>query len=394
MLKMEQVDLKNKTVLIREDFNVPMKNGKITHTARIDAALPTIRNALVQGAKVILMSHLGRPTEGHFDPAFTLQPIAEYLGMCLQEKVPLFQLGQPLPINKTGEVAMLENVRFLPGEEQNDPRLAKQLAALGEVFIMDAFAVAHRAQASTSGVAQFAPIACAGPLLQKELEAIEQVLVHPKHPVVAIVGGSKVSTKLNLLSNLLDKVDTLVVGGGIANTFLAALNFPIGQSLYEESLIPVAKQMLQQAKSQGKSLWLPEDVVVAQNIEDRETKIKSCDQVTELDKIFDIGPKSRQSLAQVIASAKTILWNGPVGAFEYESFTEGTKSVALAIAESQAFSVAGGGDTLAAIEQFNIANRISYLSTGGGAFLEALEGKTLPAVAALNARQAAGVNHA
>lgn len=251
MLTMDQVDLNNQTVLIREDFNVPMQNGKITHTARIDAALPTIRDALLNGAKVILMSHLGRPIEGQFDPAFSLHPIAEYLGMRLQEHVPLFQLGEKMPILKPGEVAMLENVRFLPGEEQNDPALSKKLASLCQIFVMDAFAVAHRAQASTCGVAQFAPIACAGPLLQKELQAIEQILTHPEHPVLAIVGGSKVSSKLKLLSHLLDKVDTLVVGGGMANTFLAALNFPVGSSLFEETLIPVAKAMLQQAKRAG-----------------------------------------------------------------------------------------------------------------------------------------------
>lgn len=385
MLTMEKVPLKDKVVLIREDFNVPMKNGHITHTARIDAALPTIKKAMEMGAKIILMSHLGRPEEGHFDAAFSLAPIAAYLRECLKQPVPLFQVGETVPLLKSGEVALLENVRFLPGEERNAPELAKKLAALCDVFVMDAFAVAHRAQASTCGVAEFAAIACAGPLLQKELNAIHSVLVQPHRPVVAIVGGSKVSTKLKLLTNLIDKVDVLVVGGGIANTFLAADGVPIGDSLFEPDLIAIAKALLEKAKLQRKTIWLPTDVVVAPQM-DGMAITKPCTEVKTGEKIFDIGPLSQQSLAQVIEQAKTILWNGPVGVFEVPSFQAGTRSLADAIAKSSAFSVAGGGDTLAAIEQFQVEDKVSYLSTGGGAFLEALEGKSLPAVAVLELR--------
>lgn len=386
MLTMEEVSLKDKWVLIREDFNVPMAHGHITHTARIDCALPTIKKVQALGAKIILMSHLGRPKEGHFDSALSLAPIAAYLRECLHQNVPLFQLSEEIPALKSGEVALLENVRFLPGEEENSPALAKKLASLCEVFVMDAFAVAHRAQASTCGVGEFAPIACAGPLLQKELQAIDKILGEPKPPVVAIVGGSKVSTKLKLLTNLLDKVDVLVVGGGIANTFLAAKEYPIGDSLYEPELVATAKTLLEKANAQGKIIWLPEDVVVAPDLTADKATIKNCQEVVKGDKIFDIGPISQQNLAKTIQAAKTILWNGPVGVFEQAAFEEGTKYLANAIANSSAFSVAGGGDTLAAIEQFQVADKISYLSTGGGAFLEALEGVTLPAVAVLESR--------
>lgn len=383
MLTMDHIDLNNQRVLIREDFNVPMKDGAITHTTRIDSALPTIQQALSNNAKVILMSHLGRPKEGVFDPALSLKPIAEYLQTKLKQNITLFQLGDIVPGLKAGEVALLENVRFLEGEEENSEALSKQLASLCDIFVMDAFAVAHRAQASTCGVAQAAPIACAGPLLQKELQAVDAILKHPKPPVVAIVGGSKVSTKLQLLENLLNKVDTLVVGGGIANTFLAALGHNVGASLYEPDLMPMAKGLLDKAKAQGKTIWLPEDVVVALSMDAKEGQVKSIFEISEEDKIFDIGPKARDSLSSILLRAKTILWNGPVGVFEVPTFSEGTKCLANAIAQSDAFSVAGGGDTLAAIEQFQVQDSISYLSTGGGAFLEALEGKVLPAVAAL-----------
>lgn len=387
MLKMEEVSLTDQWVLIREDFNVPMKEGKITHTARIDASLPTILKAVSAGAKIIVMSHLGRPTEGRFQSEFSLGPIADYLGACLNQKIPLFALGDPLPVLKPGEVAMLENCRFLAGEEHNSPTLAKQLAALCQVFVMDAFAVAHRAQASTCGVANFAPKACAGPLLQKELAAINQVLIQPKRPMVAIVAGSKVSTKLNLLNNLLDKVDVLVVGGGIANTFLAANGHPVGESLIEVDLIPTAKVLMQKARNSGKTLWIPQDVVVAQELsEQAKAQIKSIDEVQKNDKIFDIGPRSSQDLRYTILAAKTILWNGPIGVFEYAPFAKGTMDLAQAIADSTAFSVAGGGDTLAAVEQFHVSDQISYLSTGGGAFLEALSGNTLPAISVLESR--------
>ncbi len=387
MLTMDSVPLHNKWVLIREDFNVPMKDGNITHTARIDATLPTLKAALAQGAKVIVMSHMGRPTEGVVDPALSLKPVAHYLSQCLAQQVPLFSLGEKVPTLQAGEIALLENVRFLVGEEQNSKELGMRLAALGEVFVMDAFAVAHRAQASTCGVAQYAPIACAGPLLQAELQAIRQVLTTAKGPVVAIVGGSKVSSKLKLLTNLLNKVDILVVGGGIANTFLAATGMPVGASLYEENLVDTAKAMLEKASTLGKTIWLPVDVIVAQELSDTATGlVKSCQAVAAQDKIFDIGPQSQASLQECLMKAKTILWNGPVGVFECAPFAKGTQSLAQAISQSSAFSVAGGGDTLAAIEQFQVQDKISYLSTGGGAFLEALEGKTLPAVAVLETR--------
>lgn len=388
MLTMDKVNLEDKWVLIREDFNVPLKEGRIAHTARIDAALPTLNKALAKGAKVIVMSHLGRPTEGAFDKALSLAPIAQYLSEKLGKQVPLFTLGEPKPALQSGEIALLENVRFLNGEEADADDLAKKLASLCDVFVMDAFAVAHRAQASTHGVAKFAPIACAGPLLQAELQAIDHVLEAPQRPVVAIVGGSKVSSKLKLLTNILDKVDTLVVGGGIANTFLAAKGLSVGESLYEPPLVATAKSMLDKAKAQGKTIWLPTDVVVAKSLSnDEQGVVKDCAHIGADDKIFDIGPQSCLSLAKCLEQAKTILWNGPVGVFEYEPFAQGTKSLADAIVSSKAFSVAGGGDTLAAIEQFHVQNKISYLSTGGGAFLEALEGNLLPAVAVLQTRK-------
>ncbi len=387
MLTMDQVTISDKWVLIREDFNVPMKEGNIAHSARIDAAMPTLNKALAKGAKVIVMSHLGRPKEGQFDAALSLTPIAQYLRKALNQKVPLFTLDEDVPPLKNGELALLENVRFLEGEEANSDLLAKKLASLCDVFVMDAFAVAHRAQASTAGVAKFAKVACAGPLLQAELQAIHHVLVSPQRPVVAIVGGSKVSTKLKLLNNILNKVDTLVVGGGIANTFLAAKGLSVGESLYEPDLVATAKEMMQKAVALNKTIWLPTDVVIGQTLSDTEIGIvKDCTQVGHADKIFDIGPQSQLNLAKCIALAKTVLWNGPLGVFECAPFAQGTQSLAQAIVTSKAFSVAGGGDTLAAIEQFGVQNKISYLSTGGGAFLEALEGHTLPAVAVLESR--------
>lgn len=381
MLTMETLDLRNKGVLIREDFNVPMKGQTITNTARLESALPTLRDALEKNAKVIVMSHLGRPQEGVFEPAFSLAPIADYLQQKLSRKVTLFSLDAP-PVLQPGEIALLENVRFLKGEEENADSLSKKLASLGEIFVMDAFAVAHRAQASTCGVAKFSKIACAGPLLQKELAAIDAILQHPQSPVVAVVGGSKVSTKLQLLENLLNIVDTLIVGGGIANTLLAAQGYPIGASLYESALVSTAKNLIEKSKQSGKTIWLPQEVVVANSLQSP-AQIKKITQVSEGDCIFDIGPAAQQELNTILLNAKTILWNGPVGVFEVEAFAQGTASLAKAISQSAAFSVAGGGDTLAAVEQFGVTKGISYLSTGGGAFLEALEGKTLPAVAAL-----------
>jgi phosphoglycerate kinase len=380
---METLDLTNQRVLIREDFNVPMHQGKITHTARIDAAVPTLRAALAKGAKVIVLSHMGRPTEGTFDAALSLQPVADYLSTVLGKKVPLFQLDEPMPTLASGDIALLENVRFLKGEERNDPALAQRLAQLGDIFVMDAFAVAHRAQASTVGVAQCAPIACAGPLLCQELDAISAIVKSPQHPVMAIVGGSKVSTKLALLHNLLNSVDVLALGGGIANTFLAALGHPIGDSLYESTMIDTALDLWNKAQDQQKIIWLATDVVVAPDISATQGIIKPLAKVVPGDKIFDIGPDSQASLTKLIQSSKTLLWNGPVGVFENPAFAQGTRSITTAIKTANTYSVAGGGDTLAAIEQFNATNALSYLSTGGGAFLEALEGKTLPAVAIL-----------
>lgn len=379
---MQALSLANQTVVIREDFNVPLKNGQITHAARIEAALPTIMHARQQGAKIILISHLGRPQEGQFDATFSLAPVAAYLSEALNQPVKFFTLDNP-PFLKSGEIALLENVRFLRGEEANAPQLAEQLAQLGDIFVMDAFAVAHRAQASTVGIARYAKAACAGPLLQKELLAIEKILKATERPVVAIVGGAKVSSKLKLLRNLLDKVDILIVGGGIANTFLKAQHCEIGASLYEEALVSEAQSLLQKAQQLGKVIWLPNDVVVALQIEASEGDIKDIKAVGQNDKIFDIGPRSAQEITILIHNAKTVLWNGPLGVFESPAFASGTQALAEAIAASKAFTVAGGGDTLSAIETFKVQDKISYLSTGGGAFLEALEGTILPAVEAL-----------
>jgi len=383
MRTMENIDIVNKRVLIREDFNVPMENGKITHSARIDAALPTLRNALAKGARVIAMSHWGRPTEGVFSPQYSLAPVADYLSNALGQRVAFFSLAQGAPALAPGEIALLENVRFLPGEADNTPALGQALAALCDVFVMDAFAVAHRAQASTVGVAHYAPIACAGPLLCQELAAVGAIISSAKHPVLAIVGGSKVSTKLGLLENLLASVDILALGGGIANTFLVAQEHAIGDSLYEASMVETAQLLLKKAQQLQKTIWIPKDVVVANDIGASKGTIKSIEAILPGDKIFDIGPKAQAELSAQIHSVKTVLWNGPVGVFENPAFAQGTQAIAHAIGQANVYSVAGGGDTLAAIEKFYVANAISYLSTGGGAFLEALEGKTLPGVGVL-----------
>lgn len=388
MLSMEGAPLSNQWVLIREDFNVPMQAGRITDTTRIDAALETLRLAISQQAKVIVMSHCGRPEAGQFDAKYSLKPVADYLSQCVGQPVPLFALEDPRPDLQPGQIALLENVRFLPGEMENSPALAKQLAALCDVFVMDAFAVAHRAQASTSGVIQAAPKAVAGPLLLRELAAIEKIMRQPERPVAAIVGGAKVSTKLSLLENLLEKVDILVLGGGIANTFLAAQQYPVGDSLYEPNLAAVANALLKKAEAQHKKIWLPMDVVVASELSDTaHAQVKKVSEVQPEDKILDIGPASCADLTACLQSAKTILWNGPMGAFEFVPFAAGTKALALAVANSAAYTVAGGGDTLAAIAAFGIQDKLSYVSTGGGAFLESLEGKTLPAVLALQQKQ-------
>ena len=379
---MQDFPLAGRTLLIREDLNVPLKNGKVASDARIRAALPTIEEALAAGAKVLLMSHLGRPTEGEFDPALSLEPVAAHLGELLGRPVPLIPDWRGGVVFGDGEIAMLENVRFNSGEKKDDEALARAYAGLCDLFVMDAFGTAHRAQASTHGVARYAPAACAGPLLAAELSALERALAEPARPMVAIVGGSKVSTKLTVLETLADKVDQLVVGGGIANTFLAAAGYPVGKSLCEHDLVPAAKALMEKT-----AVPLPEDVVVAGEFSaDAETTVKAAADVGPEDMILDIGPRAAEALAAQLADAGTILWNGPVGVFEFEAFAGGTRALAEAIAASDAFSLAGGGDTLAAIDQFGIADRVSYISTGGGAFLEYVEGKTLPAVAVLEER--------
>jgi phosphoglycerate kinase len=379
---MKDLDLKGKRVLIREDLNVPVKDGAVTSDARIRAALPTIKNARDAGARVILMSHLGRPTEGEFEAQFSMAPVADHLSGLLGAKVTLVEDWRQGVELAEGEVALLENVRFNPGEKKDDEDLARAYAGLCDIFVMDAFGTAHRAQASTHGVAKFAPVACAGPLLAGELNALEQALSDPARPMVAIVGGSKVSTKLTVLETLSDKVDQLVVGGGIANTFLAAAGLPVGKSLCEHDLIPAAKALMDKT-----SIPLPADVVTGKEFsESAAAELKPASAVVDDDMIFDIGPEAAAEIATILSQAGTILWNGPVGVFEFDQFGGGTEALSRAIADSEAFSLAGGGDTLAAIDKYGIADRVSYISTGGGAFLEYVEGKTLPAVAVLEQR--------
>lgn len=382
VIKMTDLDLKGKRVLIREDLNVPVKNGKVTSDARIRASLPTIQFALEAGAKVIVMSHLGRPEEGVYDEESSMKPVAEHLAGLL---------GRPVEVIKDfsngvevadGELVLLENVRFNKGEKKDGEELSKAYAALCDIFVMDAFGTAHRAQASTHGVAKFAPVACAGPLLAAELDALGKALATPARPLVAIVGGSKVSTKLEVLNSLADICDQIIVGGGIANTFLAASGKPVGKSLCEADLIPAAKALMEKV-----SIPVPTDVVCGKEFsETAVATLKSADEVEADDMIFDIGPVSAAALAAQLKEAKTIIWNGPVGVFEFDQFGEGTKALSLAIAESDAFSIAGGGDTLAAVDKYGIAEQVSYISTGGGAFLEFVEGKVLPAVAILQER--------
>jgi len=379
---MADLNLKGKRVLIRQDLNVPVKNGKVTSDARIRASLPTIELALKAGAKVMVMSHLGRPTEGEFAEEYSLAPVAAHLAELLARDVPLVSdWSEGLPLNE-GQLVLLENVRFNVGEKKDEDALAKRYAELCDVFVMDAFGTAHRAQASTHGVAKFADEACAGPLLSGELDALKQSLANPARPMVAIVGGSKVSTKLTVLETLSDKVDQLIVGGGIANTFLAAAGHNVGKSLYEEDLIPNAKALM--AKT---SIPVPTDVVTGKEFsETAEATLKSAAEVESDDMIFDIGPDTSAELARIISEAKTIIWNGPVGVFEFDQFATGTKALAEAIADSEGFSIAGGGDTLAAVDKYNVTEQVSYISTGGGAFLEYVEGKVLPAVAMLEQR--------
>jgi phosphoglycerate kinase len=380
--KMADLELQGKRVLIREDLNVPVKDGAVTSDARIRAALPTIELAIRKGAKVILMSHLGRPTEGEYSEEFSLQPVADHLGKLLGKNVTLVKDWQQGVDLADGDVVLLENVRFNGGEKKNTDELAQAYASLCDIFVMDAFGTAHRAQASTHGVAKFAPAACAGPLLTAELEALGKALASPQLPLVAIVAGSKVSTKLTVLDNLSSKVDQLIVGGGIANTFLAAAGKPVGKSLCEHDLIPEAQRLMAKTR-----IPLPVDVVVAKEFaESAQATVKAVDEVEDDDMILDIGPQSAENLAAILKAAGTIIWNGPVGVFEFDQFGEGTKVVAKAIADSRAFSIAGGGDTLAAVDKYGIADKISYISTGGGAFLEYVEGKILPAVEILEAR--------
>ncbi len=384
---MTELDLRGKRVLIREDLNVPVKDGRVTSDARLLAALPTIRLALDGGARLLVMSHLGRPKAGASDEEnapFSLAPVAERLSELLGRPVPLVRDWLDGVEIAPGEMALAENVRFIKGEKQDDETLARRMAALCDVYVMDAFATAHRAEASTHGVARFAPVACAGPLLAAELEALGKALARPARPLVAIVGGSKVSTKLTVLDTLCAKVDRLIVGGGIANTFLAAAGLPIGKSLVEADLVDEARRLMGRT-----DIPLPEDVVVATALgEDAVATVKDVNAVGAEDMILDIGPRTAARFAKLLTEAGTILWNGPVGVFEIEQFAAGTRVIAEAVAESAAFSLAGGGDTLAALEKFGVGERISYVSTGGGAFLEYVEGKELPAVAMLESRGA------
>jgi phosphoglycerate kinase len=380
--KMTDLDLQGQRVLIREDLNVPVKDGAVTSDARILAALPTLKLALEKGAAVMVCSHLGRPTEGQYSEEDSLKPVADYLSKALGREVPLLKDYLDGVDIQPGQLVLLENVRFNPGEKNNSDELARQYAALCDVFVMDAFGTAHRAQGSTHGVAKFAKVACAGPLLAAELDALGKALGNPAKPMAAIVAGSKVSTKLDVLNSLSQICDQLIVGGGIANTFLAAAGFPVGKSLYEADLLDTAKAIAAKV-----SVPLPVDVVVAKAFaEDAEATVKLVADVSEDDMILDIGPQTAQQFAELLKSSKTILWNGPVGVFEFDQFGNGTQVLAEAIAASPAFSIAGGGDTLAAIDKYAVADRISYISTGGGAFLEFVEGKVLPAVAVLEQR--------
>ncbi len=388
VIKLTDLDLKGKRVLIREDLNVPLKDGKVADDTRIRASLPTIQHAAQAGARVMLMSHLGRPEEGVYDEKYSLWPVAEHLSGLLGRKVTLVRdwLGG-VGAMQDGDVVVCENVRFNKGEKKDNEELARKMAALCDVYVMDAFGTAHRAQASTHGVARFAPIACAGPLLVAELDALGKALSNPKRPLVAIVGGSKVSTKLTVLESLSKIVDQLIVGGGIANTFIAAAGHKVGKSLCEAELIDTAKKLMADARQRGADIPIPTDVVVGKEFsETAKATLKKVSEVADDDMIFDVGPETSRVFAEILKKAGTIVWNGPVGVFEFDQFGAGTKAMSLAIAESPAFSIAGGGDTLAAVAKYKIGDKVSYISTGGGAFLEFLEGKKLPAVAVLEER--------
>lgn len=387
VLRMTDLDLKGKRVLIREDLNVPVSEGKVTSDARIRASLPTILAARDKGAAVMLMSHLGRPDEGVYAEEFSLAPVAKRLSELLNAPVRLVKDWLDGVNCAPGEVVLLENVRFNVGEKKDKEELAKKMAALCDVYVMDAFGTAHRAEASTHGVARFAKVACAGTLLVNELEALDKALANPKRPLTAIVAGSKVSTKLTVLESLMSKVDQLIVGGGIANTFLAAAGYPVGKSLYEADMLGIAKGLLEKSKQTGVGIPLPIDVVVAKEFSaTAKATVKAVSEVAADDLILDVGPKTAALFDSLLQKSGSVVWNGPVGVFEFDAFGEGTKALAHSIAKSSAFSIAGGGDTLAAIEKYDVEKEISYISTGGGAFLEFLEGKVLPAVAALEAR--------
>jgi len=387
VVRMSDLDLAGKRVLIREDLNAPIEDGEVTSDARIRASLPTMKLALEAGARVIVMSHLGRPTEGLFEAKFSLQPVARRLSELLGTRVRLASDWIDGLEVAPGELVLCENVRFLKGEKADDETLARKMAALCDIYVMDAFGTAHRAHASTHGVGRYAKVACAGPLLVGELEALTRALDKPARPMVAIVGGSKVSTKLAALETLSGIVDHLIVGGGIANTFIAAAGYRVGKSLYEVDLIPVAQGLIERGKKDGASIPIPTDVVVATDFSvTAEADIRPVDQVGNDEMIMDVGPDTAEYLASLVAGAGTIVWNGPLGVFEFDQFGEGTRLLAEAVAQSKAFSIAGGGDTLAALEKYDLSDSISYVSTGGGAFLEFLEGKILPAVAMLQER--------
>lgn len=391
VIKMTDLDLAGKRVLIRQDLNVPVKDGKVTSDKRIRASMPTIEHCIKAGARVMLMSHLGRPTEGKPEDEFSMQPVADYLSDALGNEVKLVKdYLDAAPELQDGEVVLLENVRFNIGEKKNAEDLSRKYAALCDIYVMDAFGTAHRAQASTHGAGTYAPVACAGPLLAGELEALGKALDNPARPMAAIVGGSKVSTKLTVLESLSGVVDQLIPGGGIANTFIAAAGYNVGKSLYEQDLIPEAKRLMEAAKAKGGEIPVPTDVVVGKEFsESAEATVKAVADVEDDDMIFDIGPDTAARFAEMMKAAGTIVWNGPVGVFEFDQFGKGTQVLGMAIADSAAFSIAGGGDTLAAVDKYDISEKVSYISTGGGAFLEFLEGKKLPAVAMLEEKASA-----
>ncbi len=384
---MDDFNLTGKRVLIREDLNVPLKNGEMSDDSRILAALPTIKQAIEEEACVMVVSHLGRPKEGQFEEKFSLAPVAKRLSELLDQKVTLAENWLNGVEVEPGEVVLCENVRFAIGEKSNDDGLARKMASLCDIFVNDAFATAHRAQASTYGIASYAPKVCAGPLLKTELDALGAALKEPARPMIAIVGGAKVSTKLEVLETLVEKVDQLVVGGGIANTFIKAAGYEVGQSLYEEDLVEIAKALIEKAREGGAEIPIPVDVVCAKEFsESSKATTKLVSEIEQDDMILDLGPKTLEGLTAQLKGAETIVWNGPLGVFEFDQFADGTAKLSKAIAESKAYSIAGGGDTLAAISKFQISDQVSYISTGGGAFLELLEGKELPAVAILEER--------